>query len=549
MYIIMKFSLNRGSAILLSLLLLCASCGDVDLFDTDKWSDKIEGWEPGIKGAIAHGEFTLWDLLKDSITDSDSPIQKEPIEAGSKDSILVIKYTEKNIYKVDSSEIFKLNTDDIHFDVSVKVPHKLEELVQESPSGSINVGDISEELRVINVSDTAAFILPADFDGTTLENIELSKGLCLVGALPELDDVNYTVKIMYLLNGFKEELITCTSDVNGPINIPLEGKILDLIENNQIILFFTINLIDGSYKGETDKLNFLIDFKNYDFSRIEGKIVKADGIDIKEGSFDMDIDFLNDVGGNFKFADPKLELVVRNKGIGLPVSVDMIFEGQDKDGNKGTLELNEPLKFGGNSSIDEIESIPQEINKDNSTIVDFLSLPPQGNIYYSGKVNLNPEGAVNVIYKDGSMDMDVNISIPLSLTDSLSYRETLEDIDIDQKYADKIKEGTISIKVLENGLPMDLSVPKLILMTENETPIDTISVLTSTGDAQIKANKNGTLIFKINQKQAKNLGQTEKILLEAVLFSETATPVRSDAKLKFALILEAKAVITDLDDF
>lgn len=541
----MKFSLNRGSAILLSLLLLCASCGDVDLFDTDKWSDKIEGWEPGVKGAIAHGEFTLWDLLKD--TASDSPIQKEPIEAGSKDSILVIKYTEENIYKVDISEIFELKADDIHFEASVKVPKELKEFL--GTSSSINVGSIPENLRVINDTVSAVVELPEDFDGTILQNITLSEGLCLIGSLPSMDQVKYSVKIMYLFNGAEKELVSYNNDEQGEKNISLAGKTFDLVKNNQIELFIYINLLDGSYEGNTEKLDFRIDFKSYDFSRIEGNIVKNGGIDIDEDSFDMDIDFLNDIGGNFKFADPKLELVIRNKGIGLPVSVDMVFEGQDKDENKGTLELNEPLKFGGNSSIDKIELISREINKDNSTIVDFLSLPPQGNIYYSGKVNLNPEGADNVIYKDGSMDMDVNISIPLSLTDSLSYRETLEDIDIDQKYADKIKEGTISIKVLENGLPMDLSVPKLILMTENETPIDTISVLTSTGDAQIKANKNGTLIFKINQKQAKNLGQTEKILLEAVLFSETATPVRSDAKLKFALILEAKAVITDLDDF
>lgn len=541
----MKFSLNRGSAILLSLLLLCASCGDVDLFDTDKWSDKIEGWEPGVKGAIAHGEFTLWDLLKD--TASDSPIQKEPIEAGSKDSILVIKYTEENIYKVDISEIFELKADDIHFEASVKVPKELKEFL--GTSSSINVGSIPENLRVINDTVSAVVELPEDFNGTILQNITLSEGLCLIGSLPSMDQVKYSVKIMYLFNGAEKELVSYNNDEQGEKNISLAGKTFDLVKNNQIELFIYINLLDGSYEGNTEKLDFRIDFKSYDFSRIEGNIVKNGGIDIDEDSFDMDIDFLNDIGGNFKFADPKLELVIRNKGIGLPVSVDMVFEGQDKDENKGTLELNEPLKFGGNSSIDKIELISREINKDNSTIVDFLSLPPQGNIYYSGKVNLNPEGADNVIYKDGSMDMDVNISIPLSLTDSLSYRETLEDIDIDQKYADKIKEGTISIKVLENGLPMDLSVPKLILMTENETPIDTISVLTSTGDAQIKANKNGTLIFKINQKQAKNLGQTEKILLEAVLFSETATPVRSDAKLKFALILEAKAVITDLDDF
>ena len=43
----MKFCLNWGGAALLSMLLLCTSCGDADLFDTDKWTNEIEGWEPG----------------------------------------------------------------------------------------------------------------------------------------------------------------------------------------------------------------------------------------------------------------------------------------------------------------------------------------------------------------------------------------------------------------------------------------------------------------------------------------------------------------------
>lgn len=38
----MKFCLNWGGAALLSMLLLCTSCGDADLFDTDKWTNEIK---------------------------------------------------------------------------------------------------------------------------------------------------------------------------------------------------------------------------------------------------------------------------------------------------------------------------------------------------------------------------------------------------------------------------------------------------------------------------------------------------------------------------
>ena len=58
-----KFCLNK--AYIAALLLLgCVSCGDPDLFDTDKWSDNIEGLEPNVQLKVAHGSFTLWDLSR-----------------------------------------------------------------------------------------------------------------------------------------------------------------------------------------------------------------------------------------------------------------------------------------------------------------------------------------------------------------------------------------------------------------------------------------------------------------------------------------------------
>ena len=49
--------------------------------------------------------------------------------------------------------------------------------------------------------------------------------------------------------------------------------------------------------------------------------------------------------------------------------------------------------------------------------------------------------------------MDAYVRIPFTLSaESLAYKDTLDDIDIDQKYADKIETGVIKI-VAANGLP------------------------------------------------------------------------------------------------
>ena len=92
----MKFCLNWGGAALLSMLLLCTSCGDADLFDTDKWTNEIEGWEPGVSLKVLQGSFTLWDLINQGDDDVDV---KEGIE-------LIIQFTDHGIYNNDIERVY-----------------------------------------------------------------------------------------------------------------------------------------------------------------------------------------------------------------------------------------------------------------------------------------------------------------------------------------------------------------------------------------------------------------------------------------------------------
>lgn len=523
----MKFSLNQGKAILFSLLALCASCGDADLFDTDKWSSKVDGWEPGIKAAVAHGEFSLWDLLRDSSMDAN--IVKELV---GDDSVLVIKYTEKDIYQTSIDEVFQLEGSTIAFAKTLSLPALTEEV------------EVVAEKPVIEDVVEAAIPLPAAFSETSLSSITLNDGLCTFRLLP-VGGLNYEMTVSYLSEGIKKELFSKSSGTES-YRVSLEGRTFDLTDN-KIELFLQVTLQEGTYTG--GDLDVSLSFSGYDFEKVEGKIVKTGGIDMA-GDFDLDVDFLNDISGNFKFADPQLELVVRNKGIGLPVAVDMTFKGKSKENVPGELTLKNPLVFRGNPSNTQIDTIPAVINKDNSTIVEFLSLPPQGRIDYFGNVALNPEGENNVVYRNASMDMDVNISIPLAITGTLSYCDTLTDIDIDETFADKIVEGVISLNVQENALPLDLSVPRMILLDKNNVPLDTIRIANGEGElAKIEAGKGGILNFYIAKETAKKLGQTKNILLEAAISGESGEPVKADARLKFVLALEARAVIDDYEDF
>ena len=545
MYMIMKFVWSKGYIILLVVLSLCVSCGDADLFDTDKWSSQVEGWEPGIKGAVACGEFTLWDFLQDSTRDFS--IQKELLDG---DSILVVKYTKENIDSIAIADVFKLEGADIEFNKRVDLPDDIKNAVEQAAGAGILIEERYEEGMFCEfpVSIEENVPLPREFDGTKLTRITMSAGLCTC-QLPDLGDVKYEIQISYPSEGGSVILLDTNELAGGQnVELSLENRVFDL-DNNRLILDLKVRLKQGRLT-ETF-FDVRVKFSDYDYSEIEGKVVKADGIDISKGSFDVDLDILNDINGTVRFTDPRLELVLNNRGLGIPFGVDMKFAGKDKDGQKDTLALSAPLIFHGNSSATETEAIGQQVNKTNSNIVEFLSLLPRGEVSYFGKVALNPEGEENnVIYKDASLKMDINISVPLALTGNLSYCDTVTEIDIDQKYADKIVEGAVVLNVQENGLPLDLSVPKMVLLNEMNLPLDTIAVTgADEGTGKIKAGQKGALRFHINEKTARNLGQTKNILLEAAVSGDSGKPVKADAKLKFVLTLEAKAIIKDFDDF
>lgn len=545
----MKFTLSKGYVILFAVLSFCVSCGDADLFDTDKWSSQVDGWEPAIKGAVARGEFTLWDFLQDSTREF--RVEKELVDG---DSILVVKYSEENIYSINVKDVFHLEGTDIVFEKKLKLGNRIESIYR---PGGVYDPDWSVDLVALGMETVEGYInqaipLPEEFAETKLSSITLEEGICTY-TLPELegDGVKYDVKVLYARGEEKDTLIEGDETQAGqPQVVSLENRVFE-VRNNKIELEFQITLKEGILRDTAFEVS--VSFSDYDFSKIEGKVVKAGGIEISEGSFDVDLDILNDINGTVAFTDPRLELVLNNKGLGVPFGVDMKFAGQDKNGAKDTLRLTQPLFFDGNSSDTETESEAQQVNKDNSNIVEFLSLLPQGDVFYSGEVVLNPEGEENnVIYKDASLNMDLNISVPVALTtEYLSYCDTVTEIDIDQKYADKIIEGTIILNVQENALPLDLSVPKMVLLNEMNMPLDTIVVAGAEdeGVGKIKAGEKGTLRFHIDERTAKSLGQTKNILLEAAVSGGDGKPVKADAKLKFVLTLEAKAVIKDYDDF
>lgn len=525
----MKFGLNKGCMILLGVILFGISCGDADLFDADKWSGKVDGWTPGVKGKVAHGKFTLWDVINQG---DDDVVVKEGND-------LIIQYTEEGIYHIDIGQVFDMRAEDIAFDLSepvdipdtgIPLPADITLGGEDSPITPVvtEIQNIPSECVLKKLVASADFIFPQAEFSYTLEaefpNIKTKEG-----------------KVLKIAGEVK------ANEMKSPL--PLEDIELSLGTKPEVSLNIVKIVIHKGSSLSSPELNLKFKLNNLKFKRAEGKIT-VDPIAIDPDKFNMDIDFLDEIGGKFKFAKPELNIILRNKGIGVPMSVGATFSGENAEGDKLTLKLKEGkelISLGNKLNIMVPDTLG--LNKDNSNIVDFLSLPPTGDISYQGTVTVNPEEAGdNVIYSDGEIDLDAYVRIPFTLSaESLSYKDTLDDIDIDQKYADKIETGVIKI-VAANGLPLNIEIPYLTLVDENGEKL----IIPAEKDNQsLKANKQGVIKYSLNRERASFLGKTEHILLEVMVSTSDnqVVTVTADAVLDFQLLLEVRAVIDDYNDF
>lgn len=511
-----KFCLNK--AYIAALLLLgSVSCGDPDLFDTDKWSDNIEGLEPNVQLKVAHGSFTLWDLLMDTT----GYIQKVPDSQNPADTLLAIKYTEEDIYELDNlSSIFDMSVGNLSFDLpDVLVPGDQPGL------------ELTEDL-VLDVPEIDAVEVPISDIPAGSEVTGILAAARLDVSIPREDFV-YEIKVEFanlLVDGvpFAQTFLIDKNDgSNGAAlseTIELPGVFLNLKEMNGI----KMQVSGVIKKGQTIPTGITIaggsvGLSDITFIKAEGKL-KAEPMSV-EGYFDLDIEFLDKIGGNFRFTDPELKILVKNKGIGVAADLQMDF--WVKDGLGANRFNGGPLEFPVNRELTEKEGTMVYRGEELGA---FLSLPPSGLVSYAGQVTLGgSDDHSDVIWKDGAVRMDAEINIPLKLSaEGLFYQDTISDVSVDKDVADKIMSGTI-VLAATNGVPLELSVDSLILVDKEYRPLTKVAA--TAGKDKLEAahgniSAKGQLEFELNKEQAKLLGRTEHMLLAV----KAATPLEGGVR-------------------
>jgi len=184
-------------------------------------------------------------------------------------------------------------------------------------------------------------------------------------------------------------------------------------------------------------MNF--NFANVDFGHALG-FFGQQAVAIPADTFDLDLDFVNRLGGSVSFADPKVQLAVTNS-LGLPITLDLNVASTDPAGGLHPLGI-PPTVLPYPQTATQFGQTVQDtlsFDKNNTNIVDFLTLPKQ-RFTYGGQVLINADtlatGTENFVTGTSAIAADVLMELPfyftaqgLGLTDSVDLGDALSALD------------------------------------------------------------------------------------------------------------------------
>lgn len=400
-----------------------------------------------------------------------------------------------------------------------------------------------------------------DFPETEMKafGAHLKKGLLTIrnnNNLPLSGSVNFTLnEIKYTTTGLP---VSATVPLNGsPVVISLDETDINFTTDpskpyNRVPYTYTITLNPSpgyiNYSSsEVFKLNVHLD--NMDFKTVTGDFGKR-VIEVEPGMFSMDVDLLDKLSGGLKLADPKLTLTVRNS-IGIPAIMAIDFMASGKEGNSMALNapaFEVPVPSNLNAGI-AVKSIV--FNKQNSSIVDFIALPPSGNINYSGKVDFNPTTEVtpqnpNFVDIDGIFGIDLALEMPLEMQiTNLTFKDTTG---ISGKDFEKIESAELILKA-KNSLPLDIEMQLLYVDTISGQQFGASKITKVLSSAQVSDTGvitpvQSTHSFTLDSSEMEKLRKANGIVFSGTVSSPAlgtkASPIYSDSNIEISVVLKSK---------
>lgn len=210
---------------------------------------------------------------------------------------------------------------------------------------------------------------------------------------------------------------------------------IDLSGGNQLRMETKITIKKGSVVLEPQKVSLMLLFSNIKLQKAVGHFADV-VLPLKDQKLKMDLDILENLENAFYMSDSKFYLVVKNKGIGVPMKAeDLVFMAKNADLTKSVgLKTQAEILFEGNPE-DVVRTDSFAYTSENSNLSDFLKLPPHGIMDYSGNIHFlsGPDADEKVIYGDGLIQVDSYLDMPLVMKGtSLVFQDTLRNLDLQQ---------------------------------------------------------------------------------------------------------------------
>ncbi len=280
-------------------------------------------------------------------------------------------------------------------------------------------------------------------------NVGIQAQLVLLSALTDhqIPEQNFSIQANSSINDswdLSNTIFDLTKDNLQKFNrLPVKLSV-SLNPTNSLVAFDSSNRITATFKINRIKL-----------SSAEGYLGKQK-YQIDNGGFSFNLGFLNKISGSLEFSNPQLVLHYQNN-FGIPIKAKLNFKAIKKDSEKSQNLNYDSVAFKYPKTAGQTVNDSIEVNKDNSSIVDFLALLPD-TINYSGGFITNPDGlATNFISQNDVFSASADIKIPFSFkTPGISFADTVGFVSISPNDL-PANSGSI-IASVSNGFPFDISI-------------------------------------------------------------------------------------------
>ncbi|MBR2981515.1 MAG: hypothetical protein IKC67_05260 [Odoribacter sp.] len=505
-----------------AVLLLMSACGDIDMFDGDFG---IQGdAKPELIVPAVYGSLSMWDVL-DSEDNDYIKVSGDTLVFVYEDPTIINDMSVDEFFEVESLDI-EIETEPITLpNVGVVLPSDVE-VEGVWASTKIEFTDSVELCELDFFADYEIAIAETDFD----YNLTITVDELYVNGVPFKREINGKAGSAYVEH----------------TNMEFDARFV-----GEPIFHISYKVTVPAGQVISGPVALEMSLTNMDYLFAVGHFGESISATIEEDSFSMgSIDFLEQIQGSFSFLEPQVTLNLRTKGVGVPFAADLYMTASNKKGESATLELKDGAEFivPGNGDINHTENINFVFNNQNSTIVEFISLPPVGDITYGGSLRVvgGDVHRLDTIWHTASVGLGVDVKIPFVVSaEGMTYSDTIQDISMSD--VDMLESGTLSL-ILENEIPLALQVKGLCLLNKDN---NLLADITPDGEGKV-AGANGsqpgksTVVFPLDNKDMEALCESEAIALDLVLSTNGAAVVKASQKLNFKIVVAAKADLSDV---